>query len=63
MTSKKKPITDKCCKCNAVAVAYWPAIDPDIQSYPYCRKCLDNAKLRMLMEMWDIENLRDDDDL
>ena len=59
--AKKKPITDKCCKCNEVAVAYWPAIDPDIPSHPYCRKHLDDAKLRFLVDMWDMEDMRGDD--
>ena len=55
---KTKPITDKCCKCDEIAVAYWPAIDPDIPSDPYCRKHLDISKLRYLEEMWDLDNLR-----
>jgi hypothetical protein len=42
---------DKCCKCGKPAVAYWPAIDPDIESHPYCRKCCDEAKIIFLMDM------------
>lgn len=34
----------KCCVCGKQAVAFWPVIDPDIPSEPYCRKCLDKAK-------------------
>lgn len=33
----------KCCECGAQAVAFWPVIDPDIPSHPYCQKCLDKA--------------------
>jgi len=33
----------KCCECGEQAVAFWPVIDPDIPSHPYCRKCLDKA--------------------
>lgn len=35
----------KCVKCARQAVAFWPCVDPDIPSRPYCRKCLDSAKL------------------
>lgn len=41
----------KCCQCGKRAVCFWPIIDPDIPSSPYCRKCVDNAKMRVLMEM------------
>ncbi len=36
----------KCCICGKQAVAFWPVIDPDIPSHPYCRKCLDKEKKR-----------------
>ena len=38
----------KCCVCGKPAVAFWPCIDPDIPSNPYCRKCLDDAKLESI---------------
>ena len=38
----------KCIGCGKQAVAFWPIIDPDIPSYPYCRKCLDKAKMRAI---------------
>jgi len=34
-----------CCKCGKQAVAFFPACDPDIPQYPYCRECLDKVKL------------------
>jgi hypothetical protein len=34
----------KCCICGKQAVAFWPVVDPDIPSFPYCRECLDNEK-------------------
>lgn len=40
----------KCCQCGKQAVAFWPVIDPDIPSAPYCRECLDKAKTRVLIE-------------
>jgi len=41
----------KCCKCDEQAVAFWPACDPDIQSSPYCRECLDKVKREFIMSM------------
>ena len=41
----------KCCECGQQAVAFWPVIDPDIPSHPYCNKCLDGIKLRMIIEI------------
>lgn len=40
----------KCVECGKQAVAFWPLIDPDIPAEPYCRECLDKAKMRVLME-------------
>jgi len=42
----------KCCVCGKQAVAFWPVFDPDIPNHPYCRKCLDDAKREMLMELF-----------
>lgn len=39
----------KCHICGKQAVAFWPMIDPDIPAEPYCRKCLDKAKIQVLM--------------
>lgn len=39
----------KCVECGSQAVAFWPVIDPDIPSRPYCRKCLDKVKVEMLV--------------
>lgn len=37
----------KCCVCGRRVVAFWPVIDPDIPELPYCRECLDKARLLM----------------
>lgn len=43
--SNIKLATDcKCHQCGNDAIAFWPMIDPDIESKPWCRKCLDIAK-------------------
>ena len=41
----------KCCECGQQAVAFWPVIDPEIPAFPYCRKCLDEAKTKMIVEI------------
>lgn len=43
----------KCCaeNCKRQAVCFWPMIDPDIPHHPYCRKCKDEAVMRVLMGM------------
>jgi len=41
----------QCCVCGQPAVAFWPVIDPDIPSHPYCRECLDKAKLELMMRI------------
>jgi hypothetical protein len=43
-------------KCKEQAVAFFPVCDPDIPSYPYCRKCLDKVKLELLMKLTAISN-------
>ena len=42
----------KCCTCKKrQAVAFWPCIDPDIPSHPYCRKCLDKAQIELVIKL------------
>jgi len=48
----------KCIKCGKKAVAFWPVIDPDIQSNPYCRDCLTEVKMRALIEINKINEKR-----
>ena len=42
----------KCCVCGKQAVAFWPVIDPDIPSYPYCRECLDKEKKELMIKLF-----------
>ena len=42
----------KCCLCGKQAVAFWPVIDPDIPSNPYCRECLDKIKIQTLIKVF-----------
>ena len=51
MSKQVKASDCKCCECGAPAVAFWPCIDPDIPSHPYCRKCLDKEKAKLIMEI------------
>lgn len=41
----------KCCVCGEQAVAFWPIIDPDIPSDPYCRTCLDKTKAAVIRKI------------
>lgn len=41
----------KCEDCGKQAVAFFPACDPDIPQYPYCRKCLDERKMRLIQQL------------
>ncbi|MBQ8713040.1 MAG: hypothetical protein IJ551_09535 [Prevotella sp.] len=49
----------KCCVCGQQAVAFWPVIDPDIPSHPYCRKCLDREKLKAMIATFGDEKGQD----
>ena len=42
----------KCCVCGKQAVAFYPAIDPDIPSYPYCADHLEEAMVDMAKAAW-----------
>jgi hypothetical protein len=46
----------KCIICGKQAVAFWPVIDPDIPSHPYCRKCLDKEKMKLMIKLREIDN-------
>jgi hypothetical protein len=46
----------KCSDCKKQAVAFWPVCDPDIPSYPYCRKCLDERKYKLMTRLYKINN-------
>jgi len=41
----------KCVKCGEIAYAFWPVVDPDIPSYPYCKKCLEEQKLKLWLDL------------
>ena len=44
----------KCVNCGKQAVAFWPVVDPDIPSYPYCRECLDREKMELFKKLCEI---------
>lgn len=43
----------KCCVCGKQAVAFYPIIDPDIPSYPYCADCLEKAMVDTAKLLWE----------
>lgn len=62
----------KCIVCEQPAVAFWPLIDPDIPAKPYCRSCLDKAKMQALINSFGLSkwcffktaiDLAEDDDI
>ena len=42
----------KCCQCGATAVAFYPVVDPDIPSHPYCADCLYDAMVELSKVLW-----------
>ena len=42
----------KCCECGKQAVAFYPCIDPDIPSYPYCADHLEQAMIEVAEVVW-----------
>lgn len=47
---------DKCCECGQPACCYWPVIDIDIPSHPYCRGCVDKVKMKLLARLVDFDD-------
>lgn len=43
---------DKCCMCGKQAVAFYPVIDPDIPSNPYCADHLEEAMIGVAKAVW-----------
>jgi len=42
----------KCCVCGEPAVCFWP-IMLDVAEHPYCRKCVDKAKIKTMIEIYE----------
>ena len=49
----------KCVLCQGQAVAFYPVIDLDIKSHPYCRACLDELKLKILIRIYEDERKKE----
>lgn len=43
---------DRCCVCGKQEVSYFPCVDPDIPSYPYCADHLEKAMINMAKAVW-----------
>ena len=41
----------KCVVCGKQAEVFWPCLDPDIPTHPYCRKCLTKEQAKLLIEL------------
>ena len=54
MTKNKIYAKDfKCCKCGAQAETFWPCIDPDIKSHPFCKKCVQEEQVKVMIAIAD----------
>jgi hypothetical protein len=42
------------CK-NAQAEVFWPCVDIDIPSHPYCRKCVTKQQLKAMIAIADMD--------
>ena len=42
----------KCCMCDKQAVAFYPVVDPDIPSNPYCADHLEEAMIDVAKAVW-----------
>lgn len=47
----------KCCMCDKQAVAFYPCVDPDIPSHPYCADHLEVAMIDMAKVVWKDDNV------
>lgn len=52
-TGVRHAADEKCSRCSAQAVAFWPMVDPDIPAHPYCDECLRDAQDALLLKMYD----------
>lgn len=52
MSAIVKATDCKCIICGKQAVTFYPVIDPDIPSYPYCPACLEKAMIEMAKVVW-----------
>jgi hypothetical protein len=43
----------KCCVCGKQAEVFWPCVDPDIESSPYCKKCSRDQHIKLMVAMSD----------
>ena len=50
--SKKYAKNQRCCMCDKQAVAFYPVVDPDIPSHPYCADHLEEAMVDMAKAVW-----------
>lgn len=42
----------RCCMCDKQAVAFYPVVDPDIPSNPYCADHLEEAMIGVAKAVW-----------
>jgi len=45
----------KCDDCGKQADVWFPIFDPDIPSYPYCKKCAEKRRMDLLIRLSKID--------
>jgi len=40
-----------CIDCGKQAEVFWPMVDPDIPSYPYCKTCVRKRQFNLLKKI------------
>ncbi len=43
----------KCIKCGDKATVYFPVVDIDIKSDPYCDKCVEEERLKLMIAIYE----------
>lgn len=57
MSEMKKASEFKCCMCKkAQADVFWPCIDIDIPSHPYCRKCVTKQQMEVMIQIAEMDS-------
>lgn len=45
----------KCCRCGNQAAVWWPCIDIDIKSNPYCKACVLLQQLEVMKQLSELD--------
>ncbi len=46
----------QCSDCPEQAEVFWPIVDPDIESFPFCRECVETQKAVYFIFISEVEH-------